>query len=391
MSSILKTLTIRFWCRASRQGNDGKSPVEMVINLDGERLVTILPRRENSNSYIQLMNARRTNPLREYLNAIESRIREYETSCLREGKPITIGNIKAFIEDGFVERSGTIGSLTEDFFKSLRLKRDSGAMTPKRFRKYEIALNHFMKGSNLKPEDRISLIKNRTIKDFQNYLVGEGFEPGTIAGFLQCLKSIFLFGLQNGQVKENPFAGIKIGRKANKVRFLSEEEVSKIRKKRMPTEGLEHVKDLFLFQCYTALSYCDMMMLEPEDFKTNGKGFVFIEKPRKKTGVTFLIVLLPEALAIARKYGYHLPVISNQKYNTNLKEIATLCGIEKTLHSHVGRHTAATFLLNKGVPMEIVAKVLGHSTTAQTRHYAKLLDDSVFREFKKLESRIEHK
>ena len=139
MSSILKTLTIRFWCRASRQGNDGKSPVEMVINLDGERLVTILPRRENSNSYIQLMNARRTNPLREYLNAIESRIREYETSCLREGKPITIGNIKAFIEDGFVERSGTIGSLTEDFFKSLRLKRDSGAMTPKRFRKYEIA------------------------------------------------------------------------------------------------------------------------------------------------------------------------------------------------------------------------------------------------------------
>ena len=92
MLSAIKTLSIRFWCRASRQGNDGKSPVELVINLDGERLVTILPRRENSNSYIQLINARRTNPLREYLNAIESRIREYETSCLREGKPITITN-----------------------------------------------------------------------------------------------------------------------------------------------------------------------------------------------------------------------------------------------------------------------------------------------------------
>ena len=156
----------------------------------------------------------------------------------------------------------------------------------------------------------------------------------------------------------------------------------------MPTEGLEHVKDIFLFQCYTALSYCDMALLEPGDFQTNGSGFVFIEKPRKKTGVPFLVVLLPEALAIARKYDYHLPVISNQRYNVNLKEIAMLCGIEKTLHSHVGRHTAATFLLNKGVPMEIVAKVLGHSTTAQTRHYAKLLDDSVFREFKKLEEKL---
>lgn len=384
MSSTIKTLSIRFWCRASKQGNDGKSPVEMVINLDGERIVTLLPRREKPNSFQQQMNARRTNPLREYLNAIESRIREYETSCLRDGKAITIGNIKAFIEDGFVERSGTIGSLTDDFFKSLRLKRDSGAMTPKRYRKYEIALKHFMEGSGLKPEDRISAIKNRTIKDFNNYLVGEGFEPGTIAGFLQCLKSIILFGLQNGQIKENPFTGIKIGRKANKVRFLSEEEVSRIKKKHMPTEGLEHVKDLFLFQCYTALSYCDLALLEPEDFRTNGDGIIFIEKPRKKTGVSFLVVLLPEALAIAKKYGYHLPVISNQRYNVNLKEIATICGIEKTLHSHVGRHTAATFLLNKGVPIEIVAKVLGHSTTAQTRHYAKLLDDSVFREFKKL-------
>lgn len=389
MFSTIKTLSIRFWCRASRQGNDGKSPVEMVINLDGERLVTLLPRREKPNSFQQQMNARRTNPLREYLNAIESRIREYETSCLREGKPITIGNIKAFIEDGFVERSGTIGSLTEDFFKSLRLKRDSGAMTPKRYRKYEIALDHFLEGTGLNPKDRISAIKNRTIKDFQNFLVGEGFEPGTIAGFLQCLKSIVLFGLQNGMIKENPFTGIKIGRKANKVRFLSEEEVTRIKRKRMPTEGLEHVKDLFLFQCYTALSYCDLALLEPSDFQTKGTGFVFIEKPRKKTGVTFLVVLLPEALSIAKKYGYHLPVISNQRYNVNLKEIATLCGIEKTLHSHVGRHTAATFLLNKGVPMEIVAKVLGHSTTAQTRHYAKLLDDSVFREFKKLESRID--
>ena len=86
MSSTIKTLSIRFYCRASKQRIDGKAPIEMAINLDGERLLTHLPRREKPNSFLQQMNARRTNPLREYLNAVESRIREYETSCLHEGK-----------------------------------------------------------------------------------------------------------------------------------------------------------------------------------------------------------------------------------------------------------------------------------------------------------------
>ena len=115
MSSTLKTLSIRFYCRASKQRIDGKVPIEMAINLDGERLLTHLPRREKPNSFLQQMNARRTNPLREYLNAIESRIREYETSCLREGKAITLGNIKNFIEDGFTERSGTASKTCSNF------------------------------------------------------------------------------------------------------------------------------------------------------------------------------------------------------------------------------------------------------------------------------------
>lgn len=131
-----------------------------------------------------------------------------------------------------------------------------------------------------------------------------------------------------------------------------------------------------------------MAQLEERDFLSTEEGLLYIEKRRKKTGVKFLVVLLPEALAIARKYDFHLPVISNQRYNSYLKEIATLCGIEKNMHSHIGRHTAATFLLNRGIPMDIVAKVLGHSTTAQTRHYAKLLDETVSREFKKLSSEL---
>ena len=212
----------------------------------------------------------------------------------------------------------------------------------------------------------------------------DNFEPGTIAGFLQCLKSVFLFGLRNELTKSNPFIGYKIGRKNRDVRFLTEEEVQRIKAKEMPSPGLENVKDLFLFQCYTALSYCDMALLEPKDFQSNEDGILYLRKNRKKTGVEFFIVLLPEAVAIARKYNFKLPLISNQRYNNYLKEIGVLCDIDKPMHSHIGRHTAATYLLNRSVPMEMVAKVLGHTTTKQTRHYAKLLDRSVFDEFKKL-------
>ena len=127
-----------------------------------------------------------------------------------------------------------------------------------------------------------------------------------------------------------------------------------------------------------------MALLEPKDFQSNEEGILYLRKHRKKTGVEFFIVLLPEALAIARKYDFKLPLISNERYNSYLKEIGTICEIDKPMHSHIARHTAATWLLNQKIPLEMVAKVLGHTTTKQTRHYAKLLDKSVFDEFKKL-------
>ena len=172
--------------------------------------------------------------------------------------------------------------------------------------------------------------------------------------------------------------------------FLTESEIHRIQSKRM-VGRLEKVRDLFLFQCFTGLSYSDMANLTKDDFNVNNKGQVYVKKTRQKTGVLYLVVLLDDAKRIAEKYDYSLPVLSNQRYNSYLKEIKDLCHISKPLHTHIGRHTAATYLLNKGIPIETVAKILGHSDIKQTQHYAKLLDDSVFQEFKKLESRIEHK
>ena len=384
MDHFTNTFSVGFYCRPSRKSLKGGYPIQMGINLHGERFFVSLPRKTTPKQFKQMMVSQIPNELKDYLKGIEASLLRFETECIQTGKPFTMEAIKLFIKSGYSSQGITFQNLTTDFLKSLRLKLKAGGMTEKRYRKYEVAIEHFLEQDEIRPDMLVAEIKNQHILDFKHYMMCNHYEPGTIAGFLQCLKSVFLFGLRNDLIKNNPFIGFKIGRKTKDVRFLTEEEVQRIKAKEMPSPGLESVRDLFLFQCYTALSYCDMALLKPKDFQSNNEGILYLRKNRKKTGVEFFIVLLPEAVAIARKYKFRLPLLSNQRYNNYLKEIGAICEIDKPMHSHIGRHTAATYLLNHSVPMEMVAKVLGHRTTLQTRHYAKLLDKSVFEEFKKL-------
>lgn len=384
MKHFTNTFSIGFYCRPSRTSSKGGCPIQMGINLQGERYFISLPRKADPKQFKRMMASQLPNELKDYLISIEASLFRFEKDCIQNGKPFTMEAIKLFIKSGYSTQGLTFEALVKEFFRSLRLKCKAGGMTEKRFRKYEVAVAHFLEHGDINPDMLVAEIKNQHILDFKHYMMSDNFEPGTIAGFLQCLKSVFLFGLRNELTKNNPFIGYKIGRKNRDVRFLTEEEVQRIKAKEMPSPGLDNVRDLFLFQCYTALSYCDMALLEPKDFQSNEDGILYLRKNRKKTGVEFFIVLLPEAVAIARKYNFKLPLISNQRYNNYLKEIGAICDIDKPMHSHIGRHTAATYLLNRSVPMEMVAKVLGHTTTKQTRHYAKLLDRSVFDEFKKL-------
>ncbi|MBR4755583.1 MAG: phage integrase SAM-like domain-containing protein, partial [Bacteroidales bacterium] len=321
MKHYTNTFSVGFYCRPSRKSRKGGCPIQMSINLQGERFFVSLPRRTNPKQFKKMMASQQPDELKDYLKSIEARLHRFETECIQNGKPFTMDAIKSFIKSGYSTQGITFQTLVDEFLKSLRLKLKAGGMTPKRYRKYEIAIAHFLEHDNVHPDMLVADIKNQHILDFKHYMMSDKFEPGTIAGFLQCLKSVFLFGLRNELTKTNPFTGYKIGRKTKDVRFLTEEEVQRIKAKRMPSPGLEKVKDLFLFQCYTALSYCDMALLEPEDFQSNEEGILYLRKNRKKTGVEFFIVLLPEALSIARKYDLRLPLLSNQRYNAYLKEV----------------------------------------------------------------------
>ena len=377
MCDMNTTSSISFYCRKSKANAAGLAPIEVCVISGGERFASTLPRRCKPAEFRKQIQSRSQNPIKEYTSAIAEKIEELKTQCLIEGKWFTKELLRTSIQYGFAEHHCTIEDLFSSFLESQQKKVDAGLSTKKNYRKYEIVRNLFFRHAGIKADANALTLRQRHIIDFNTHLLSV-YDTTTVAGMMQKLKTVFLHALKNKTIQENPFMGFKICRKEKVVEFLTQEEVDRIRKAQMPTEGLEKIRDLFLFQCYTSLSYCDMMALKPSDYKTNEYGHIYVTGERLKTKVKFVTILFEDAIGIAKKYDYNLPVISNQRYNTNLKIIANICQITKPLHTHIGRHTSACYLLNKGLSMEVVARIMGHSTTKITRHYAKLLDKTVF-------------
>jgi site-specific recombinase XerD len=158
------------------------------------------------------------------------------------------------------------------------------------------------------------------------------------------------------------------------------------------------VRDIFLFSCYTGLAYADVKKLKRSEIIIGVDGEQWLVSRRQKTDISARIPLLPAALTIISKYKDHphcqekdlvLPVLSNQKMNAYLKEIADACGIHKTLTYHIARHTfATTVTLTNGVPIETVSKMLGHRNLRTTQHYAKILDKKIGEDMKGLKSKF---
>ena len=209
----------------------------------------------------------------------------------------------------------------------------------------------------------------------------------TVRNYHKDIKALLGRALKFGIIAANPYDKMKgeIKRGDHEtVEFLTDDERGRIENMTI-TDGtmLATVRDMFVFQCYTGMAYADMMRFSLDMCQRVG-GDLTYSAPRVKTGVTFYIRVLPKALAIAQKYGGRLPNVADQVCNSNLKTIATAAGITKRLTTHVGRHTFATWALRNGVPIERVAKMLGHRRITQTQRYAKLLAEDVYGEFDKL-------
>ena len=196
----------------------------------------------------------------------------------------------------------------------------------------------------------------------------------------RIMNSFVLDAIDDGYLRRNPYKWINIQKDKNRglQKYLTFEEFRRLESTIMPTKKLEKVRDLFVFQTYTCLSYVDLESFDAKKI-TEKDGVQMYAGRRGKTGQEFTIVIMSGARRILNKYKGKLPIISNEKYNSDLKLVAQTAHIDKPITSHWARHTGATILLNEGkVDMEVIARILGHASTRQTREtYAKLLDKTV--------------
>ena len=190
--------------------------------------------------------------------------------------------------------------------------------------------------------------------------------------------------MKRGLCKSNPYDFFKMQKgKSKDPVFLTSEEVERIKSLKADIDKIDKARDLFIFQCYTGMAYIDMQNFARSDIQTV-EGREVIRSNREKTDESFVLLFLPEAKAVAEKYDYDFPKISNQKYNDFLKLVAASAGVTKNLTSHVARHTFATYLINKGIPIESVSRALGHATIRQTQHYARMLGKKVIDDMSRL-------
>jgi site-specific recombinase XerD len=236
------------------------------------------------------------------------------------------------------------------------------------------------------------------ISDFEYYLKAGVCAHNTAMKYLGDLKKIVLLCVKRSWLLKDPFLGYKMSRRDVQKDFLVDQELDAIIRKEFVTERLSLVRDIFLFSCYTGLAYADVKRLKRSDIRIgiDHKRWIFIQ--RQKSSTPSPVPLLPAALQILNKYKDHprctsadlaLPVLTNQKMNEYLKEIADLCQITKTLTYHTARHTfATTVTLNNNVPIESVSKMLGHKSLKQTQHYAKILNKKVSEDMEALTQKL---
>ena len=221
----------------------------------------------------------------------------------------------------------------------------------------------------------------------------------TVMKHIQRFRKIITLGYHIEWIERDPFVRWKPTYERRERPFLTENELSNIETYHLPIARLERVRDLFIFSCYTGIAYIDLISLTNDNILKGIDGNDWIFTNRKKTNSPVKVPLLAKAQELIHKYQNHpmtqitetlFPVITNEKVNLYLKEIAEACGLKKNLTFHMARHTfATTVTLSNGVPIETVSKLLGHSKIASTQVYARVVERKVSDDIQVLKSKIE--
>lgn len=389
-----KTFGLLFYLKKSKASASGTLPIYLRITIDGKRTEISTKRTIEIKKWSVEANKAigRTEDIRElnaYLDSLVSKVYQCQRDLIQDNKEVTTETLKnKFL--GIEEKQVTLINLFKDHNKQVERLIGNGYSTGtlERYKTVCKHLQEFMKHTYNVSDYRLNKINHKFITDFEFYLKSEReCAHNSTIKYIKNFKKIVRIAIANDWIVKDPFLNYKVQLKEVKREFLSEEEMQTMLEKDLHTHRLELVRDIFIFCCYTGLAYSDVKKLSKDSIVIGIDGEKWIKTNRTKTGTRSSIPLLPPALKILKKYensplsvskGVLLPVLSNQKSNAYLKEIADLCGIKKNLTTHLARHTfATTVTLSNGVGIESVSKMLGHTSIKTTQHYAKILDSKV--------------
>lgn len=384
-------MVINFICRSSKAGKDGLSPIELSIIINGQRKYITTDRRVKASSFnTKTQKVAKDKATNEYLEALRAKVYAQETEMIKNSIEVTMETFIDIYKNGFTSNTITILQLFKlhnDQFVTLVEKNLCAATTLDKYNVTKSYLESFIKEQLNKEDVLVKDITPKMVEDFFIYLL-ESMSNNTAVQKMKQLKKVLKMAVEEGYIKVSPFK-MTLKKEDVEVDPLTLPELRKIRSKKITIERLARVRDMFVFECYTGLAFTDMANLTQDNFVTDANGAEWIIKSRQKTKIKSTIPLLAPAKEVYLKYQGELPTLTNQKYNSYLKELADICGIEKNLHSHLARHTFATTLLNNGVDMVSVSKVLGHSNSRITEKvYAKMLPDTILSKVHNVASKI---
>ncbi|WP_370097841.1 site-specific integrase [Xanthomarina gelatinilytica] len=403
------TFSISFWADLKNAKNEN-ALLYARITVNSKRVNISLKRKVYINDWDSKKSkvkgtsqqARQTNL---YLDQVHSRLFQIFQDFKFKGKFITAQLVKA----AYLGESISDKTLLNIF--DYHRKKIENTLAVGTIRNFEVSTGYVLRYLNevIKTSDiYLKQLDYKFISDFETFLHNyypknhpKALGHNTVMKHIQRLRKIITLAYHIEWIDKDPFVRWKPSYEKRERQFLTENELANIENYYFPIERLDRVRDLFVFSCYTGISYSDIIRLTPENIVMDIDGHNWIYTKRKKTKTLVKIPILEKAEYIIDKYCGHpitqvsgtlLPVLTNEKLNLYLKEVADACGISKNLTFHMARHTfATTVTLTNGVPIETVSKLLGHTKITTTQIYARIIDRKISEDMSSLKNVLKSK
>ncbi|WP_026726474.1 site-specific integrase [Flavobacterium sasangense] len=399
------SVSILFYIKRAKVNNLGVCPIYTRVTVNAKRFEfstnkSINPDKWSSEGSKVKGTSEEARTINSHLDYLKNQILQAEKKLIKKDISVSSENLKNELF-GLTETKRMLVPIFQDHNNKIK-ELVGKEYAPGTLERYTTSLKHtieFMQWKYNVSDIDITKIDHAFITDYEFWLRSvRNCANNTAVKYLKNFNKIIKLCLANDWLDKNPFANYKSKVKEVERVYLTEDEIQNIINKDFKTERLSLVRDIFLFSCFTGLAYIDVKNLTKSHISYGIDGEKWIFTHRQKTESASKIPILPVTQMIIDKYENHpqchnedklLPILSNQKMNAYLKEIAAVCEIEKELTFHIARHTfATTVTLTNGVPIESVSKMLGHKNLRTTQHYAKVLDRKVSEDMKLLKDKF---